>query len=189
VKAGSRTAARRYAHALLEVVSRAAGASGSDAAAALAAELHDSAALLQRDPALRLAVSDPLASTAIKKKIVEAVWSRAGASPLLLRFLSVLVDRDRMSQLPEIEAAFHEAWNEARGVVLAEVVTAGPLESVQRQSLADALARISGLGVELRERVEPAVRGGVLVQMAGKSYDGTIRGRLQALKSRLVYGS
>ena len=51
------------------------------------------------------------------------------------------------------------------------------------------LSRISGLGVDLMTRLDPKVLGGVLVKMAGKSYDGTVRGRLKAMKSRLVYGT
>mgnify|MGYP006782108445 CR=1 FL=1 len=52
-----------------------------------------------------------------------------------------------------------------------------------------ALARLSGKDVELRSELDPKVIGGVLVRAAGKSYDGTVRGRLRALRSRLVHGA
>jgi F0F1-type ATP synthase delta subunit len=37
----------------------------------------------------------------------------------------------------------------------------------------------------LREKTDPAVLGGVLLRMSGRTYDGTVRGRLQALRRTL----
>jgi F0F1-type ATP synthase delta subunit len=42
--------------------------------------------------------------------------------------------------------------------------------------------------VELSARAAPEVLGGLLVRMGGKTYDGTVRGRLQALRESLVRG-
>ena len=95
----------------------------------------------------------------------------------------------RLDLLPEIEAAFRAAWNAERGVVEAEAVTAVALADAQKDAIAKVLGGISGLGVDLKTRLDPKVLGGVLVKMAGKSYDGTVRGRLKAMKSRLVYGT
>ena len=39
---------------------------------------------------------------------------------------------------------------------------------------------------ELQARADPALVGGLLVKMAGRTYDGTVRGRLRALRQRLV---
>jgi F-type H+-transporting ATPase subunit delta len=74
-------------------------------------------------------------------------------------------------------------------VVEAEAVSAAELLAEQRSALALALGRVSGKEVDLRTRKDPALIGGVLVRMAGKSYDGTVRGRLRALKARLVHGN
>jgi F-type H+-transporting ATPase subunit delta len=74
-------------------------------------------------------------------------------------------------------------------VVEAEAVTAVALADDQKGAITKALAGISGLGVDLETRLDAKVLGGVLVKMAGKSYDGTVRGRLKAMKSRLVHGT
>ena len=74
-------------------------------------------------------------------------------------------------------------------MVEAEAVTAVELHDAQRTALTEALRGVSGLSVDLRTRLDPKVLGGVLVKMAGKSYDGTVRGRLRAMKSRIAYGS
>ena len=190
MKAASRPIARRYSRALLEAAKEPAREKDTRApsADALASDLRESAALLEKTPELKQALFDPLLSAARKRALVEAVWAKAGASPLLLRLLGLLVQNARLDLLPEIEAAFRAAWNAERGVVEAEAVTAVALADGQKDAIAKALSAISGLGVDLETRLDPKVLGGVLVKMAGKSYDGTVRGRLKALKSRLVYG-
>ena len=190
MKAASRPIARRYSRALLEAAKE--PARGNDtrppSPEVLANELRESAALLEKTPELRQALEGPLLPAARKRGLVEAVWAKAGASPLLLRLLGLLAQNARLDLLPEIEVAFRAAWNAERGVVEAEAVTAVALADSQRDAIAKALSGISGLGVDLETRLDPKVLGGVLVKMAGKSYDGTVRGRLKALKSRLVYG-
>ena len=188
MKAASRSVARRYSRALFDAAKEPSPGKGTTAEA-LAVELRESAELLEKTPALKQALFDPLLPAARKRGLVEAVWGGAGASPLLLRLLSLLVQNARLDLLPEIEAAFRAAWNAERGVVEAEAVTAVALADAQKEALAKALSGIAGLGVDLETRLDPKILGGVLVKMAGKSYDGTVRGRLKAMKSRLVYGT
>ncbi len=190
MKAASRPVARRYSRALLDVARQPSAGNGKAAPSAegLAEELRASAELLEKHEALRQALFDPRLGAVRKRQLVEAVWKKAGASPLLLRLLGLLLDNGRLDLLPEIERAFRAAWNAERGVVEAEAVTAVELDDAQRAALTRALRGVSGLGVDLQTRLDPKVLGGVLVRMAGKSYDGTVRGRLKALKSRLVYG-
>ena len=191
MKAAPRSVARRYSRALLEALKEPPREkdSRSPSAETLANELRESAALLDRAPELKQALFDPLLKAARKRALVEAVWVKAGASPLLLRLLGLLVENARLDLLPQIEAAFRAAWNAERGVVEAEAVTAVALADSQKDAIAKVLGGISGLGVDLKTRLDPTVLGGVLVKMAGKSYDGTVRGRLKAMKSRLVYGT
>jgi F-type H+-transporting ATPase subunit delta len=199
MKAASRPVARRYARALLDVVTRKGQAPAKDiedllpepeqGADQLANELRDSVSLLEQVPELGRALRDPLLGASRKKELVEAVWTKAGATPLLLRLLALLAAHGRLDLLGEIEEEFRRALLAERGVLEAEAVAATELPAAQREALSAALAGLSGREVDLRARQDGRLIGGVLVRMAGKSYDGTVRGRLRALKSRLVYGT
>ena len=59
-----------------------------------------------------------------------------------------------------------------------------PLPEEQKRALGAAL-RGGGTAVELRERVEPDLVGGLLVRSGGRTYDGSVRTRLAALRRRL----
>jgi F-type H+-transporting ATPase subunit delta len=163
-------AARRYARALFDVALQQ-GDPG-----ALRREIHDAVAILEAHKDLRSALEHPALSSEAKRKVVEAVWA-GRASPLLARLLGLLA---------AIEESFGALWNAHRGVVAAEAVSAVPLDEGQTRAVTEALRRATGQDVELQARADQALLGGLLVKMAGRTYDGTVRGRLRALRQRLV---
>lgn len=175
----SRGVARRYARALLDVALQ------QGDAEALQRELRDAAALLAREGELRAALEHPALPLEAKKKVVEAVFASRG-SKLLARLMALLAERGRIALVPDIGAAFAAAWNAQRGVVAAEAVSAAPLDEGQTRAVADALRRATGKEVELTARADPALLGGLMVKMAGRTYDGSVRGRLLALRQRLT---
>ena len=176
----SRTLARRYARALLDV----AGARGADAVLALRDELRAFAPVLAGHPELAAALEHPGVTAEQRQRLLAALAERAGATDTLRRLLDLLAARDRIALLPDVVEAYAGLANAARGVVSAEVVSAVPLPEDQKHALGAAL-RGEGASVELRERVEPLLVGGLLVRSGGRTYDGTVRTRLAALRQRL----
>jgi len=171
--------ARRYARALLDVA-------GPQKAAALGGELGAWSALLREQPELLLALRHPGLSADRKTALLQALGDKASVSDLMRKLLALLLERDRTAILPEIAAAYTTLWNAQRGAVSAEVVSAVPLDAAQQDGVRAAAGRASGgRAVELTARVDPALLGGVLLRMEGRTYDGTVRGRLKALRERL----
>lgn len=175
-----RTLARRYARALLDV----AGARDADAVLALRDELRAFAPVLAGHPELSAALLHPGVGVERKQRLLAALAERAGATEPLRRLLDLLAARDRIALLPDVVEAYAGLANAARGVVSAEVVSAVPLPEEQKRALGAAL-RDGGTAVELRERVEPLLVGGLLVRSGGRTYDGSVRTRLAALRRRL----
>jgi F-type H+-transporting ATPase subunit delta len=87
--------------------------------------------------------------------------------------------------LPAIAEAYALAFNEARGVVTAAAVSAVALDAPQREALGQALGKAAGKEVELETSVDASVLGGVSVTMGGRTFDGTVKAQLQALRRRL----
>ncbi len=173
-------AARRYARALLEVALEAGDP------ASLQSELRTAAQTLEAHSDLHKALAHPAIAVDQKKKIVAAVFK--GAPDLLARLLGLLIDRDRLELLPQIAATFDALWNAHRGVVAAHAVTVTPLGKQQHEALASALGRATGRAVDLRSVVDPEILGGVRVELGGRIFDGTVKGRLRTLRHKLVEG-
>ena len=51
------------------------------------------------------------------------------------------------------------------------------------------LSEMTGREVELREKVDPAVIGGVLLEMNGRRYDNTLTTRLKSIHSAMTQGA
>jgi F-type H+-transporting ATPase subunit delta len=175
-------AARRYARALLDVGLAKGIAEGTRD------ELREALSLLAQHKDLATSLAHPAIAVDKKKQVVAAVWKEGRSSEIMRRLLLLLVERGRFGLLPAIERSFAEQWNAHRRVASAQVVSAKPLDRDEREGLNAALQRATGMGIETRERVDPAVLGGVLVTIAGTTYDGTVRARLKALRERLAAG-
>jgi F-type H+-transporting ATPase subunit delta len=176
--------ATRYAKALLEVAEARAAA----AALELRDELRGFVAALEGHEPLRRALAHPSLASESKRKIVQALAERAQATPLVRRLVDVLAIRDRLSLLGEVSTAYARLANAAHGVVMAEVVSAAPLLPAQRQALVAAVSGVAG-AVELRSEVDPLLVGGLVLTVAGRTYDGSVSARLGALRRRLAAAS
>ena len=180
MKRGEARASRRYARVLLEVSFSSAQADPAQ----LRRELQAAASLLESERGLAEALASPAVPAEAKRGIVEAAWR--DSSPLLRRLLGLLLERGRMGLLAAIAASYGDLWNAACGVLPAQATSAVPLAPEEMTAVERALGRASGRDVELTADVDPELMGGLLVRIGGLVYDGTVRGRLRALRERLA---
>ena len=68
----------------------------------------------------------------------------------------------------------------------AEVVTARPLEDQERAKLEGQVSALAGNTVNATFREDKSLIGGAIVRIGSTIYDGSVRGRLERLKERLV---
>jgi F-type H+-transporting ATPase subunit delta len=179
-----RSLARRYARALAGV----AGAEGGERALALRDELRAFVPQLERHTQLRQALAHPALAAEQKRRLLLALADAAKLTPLVKRLVELLSTRDRLALLPDVVEAYAEIANAAHGVVAAEVASAVPLVAEQKRALETAL-KGTAASVELRTRVEPALVAGLVVHAFGRTYDGSVRQQLAALRRRLATSS
>lgn len=182
MKQSPQAAARCYARALLEV------ALAKGDTARLKDELRQASELVAANGELASALNHPGLGVERRQRLVKAVFGGRG-SELLNRLLALLAEKDRMALLPEVADAFERAWNEHQGVLTAEAVSARVLDETERGTLKAALENATGRAVEIKTRVDPAVVGGLVVTLGGRTYDGSIRAQLGLLRERLVRGA
>ena len=104
----------------------------------------------------------------------------------VLNFLKLLVERGAIQAFPECADAYRDCYNRDHRVVEAQVTTAQPLTESQKEKLIKRLMGMTGREVVIKEKVDPSVVGGVLLQMDGKRYDNTVRHRLQTIKQAMA---
>jgi F-type H+-transporting ATPase subunit delta len=77
------------------------------------------------------------------------------------------------------------AWRRQRATAL--VRSAAPLTDQQTARLAAALREMYGREIDIRVEVDPAVKGGLVVRVGDEVIDGSVAGRLAAVRSALNY--
>jgi F-type H+-transporting ATPase subunit delta len=174
--------AQLYARAFADVSTKA----GLDPTASLEQlNAFDAAFAESRD--LREIFSNPSVAIEQKLKVLDALCGRIGASKQVRNFLAILVDRDRMSELPEILSETRTELDRRNGVVEAEIVTARELSPEVREEFEHSIARMSGHNrVRANYRLDASLLGGALVKVGSTVFDGSVRGQLQRLKEQLA---
>lgn len=174
--------AQLYARAFADVASEA----KLDAAAALE-QLNAFDAAFQESRDLREIFSNPSVAIEQKLKVLDALCGRIGASKQVRNFLAVLVDRDRMGELPEILAETRTELDRRNGVVEAEIVTARELSPEVREEFEQSIARMSGHNrIRANYRLDASLLGGALVKVGSTVFDGSVRGQFERLKEQLA---
>jgi F-type H+-transporting ATPase subunit delta len=176
----TRTAANRYARALLDVaLKEKADLSRIDT------ELAEFNELVRQHPTLERVLLNPAVPVPRKRAVVTELTGRAGLQPVLAKLLALLAERDRLIVLPDLVAAYRERLHDHLQIVRAEVTTAAPLSADRAQQIERTLASATGRKVTLSTRVDPSIIGGVVARVGSTVFDGSITNHLQRMKQRL----
>jgi F-type H+-transporting ATPase subunit delta len=173
-------APRRYARALFSL------AREEQRVESVREELRRLSAALEVSPELRDVLLQPLHPASERRRVLEALAEKLGASSLVKRFYSYLIDQRRLVGLAQIEAEFGRLADEAAGRAKAQVKAAQPLTPEQQTRLARALAARAGRTVELEIELDPSLLGGAVAQLGDTVYDGSLRTQLVQLRSTLL---
>jgi len=103
----------------------------------------------------------------------------------VLNFLKILTEKGYMGSFCDCCKEFRRLYNQAHGILPVQVVTAATLQQSQMDKLTQKLSSITGKTVQLQCRVDPSVLGGVRLDYDGKQVDGTVQGRLNAVRDLL----
>jgi len=99
----------------------------------------------------------------------------------------LLAENGRLGLLPDVAAQFEALRAEAEGRVDAYVRSATALSDEQQQRIADGLKKRLEREVRLHCEVDDSLVGGAVIRAGDLVIDGSLRGRLQRLASRLAH--
>lgn len=148
-------------------------------------ELLAFARVVQSDHELELALGSKLSPVAAKVTAVQALLGTK-ASAATVAVVRQLVSQPRGRRIGEMLRYAAEVAADENGYQLAHVSSAVELSDAQRSRLESALASRSGRAVRLIVVVDPAVIGGLKVQLGDNVIDGSIAARLGDLRLKLV---
>jgi F-type H+-transporting ATPase subunit delta len=171
------TAARRYAEAAFQIAR--ADRRLDDWERDLA-RLRD----LLTDEPMRPLVEHPAVPYGDKERVVRR--AAGGVTPEALNLVLLMIRRGRPGQIGPMVDYFAALVRRERGIALAEVRTALPLDTEQREAIGLRLRELTGDEIEINEVVDESLIGGISVRIGDRLYDASVRNRLERLRARLT---
>jgi F-type H+-transporting ATPase subunit delta len=171
--------ARRYAKALFSL------AQESDSLQSTATELERLAGVAA-NPALGSLLGSPLLGAPQRQALAGLLVEDLKLSDLLSRFVRFLAEQRRLTELPAIADHFGRQLDDALGLVRVRIVSATPLTPQQEKDIVDKFSQLTAKQVIPQVSVDPQLLGGVLVEVAGKVFDGSIRTQFHRLAAQLA---
>lgn len=175
------SAARRYARAIFAV------AEEQGALDQMGAELQ-LLGVIAEDPEIAAALANPLLSATARRGLAVTIADNLKLSPTTRNFISLLADHRRLDQLVGIAREFTRILDRKLNRVRATITSATPLDDAQRQRLIASFEQKFGRSVVAETTVDPQLLGGVVVDVEGTVYDGSVRTQLQSLANRIAGG-
>jgi len=173
---------RRYAKALVEL------AVEQQAVDRYGEELATVNALLDREELLRQLLESPTLAMDKKAAMLEDLAALLGLSEGLRKFLGLVLSKDRLCYLPQIEETYRRLADDLSGVLRARVSAAVPLDAAQQQAIGASLEKQTGKKVALSVSVDPQLIGGVQAEIGGRLFDGSVRTQLKRIEESLTKG-
>lgn len=173
---------RRYAKALVElgVEQKSVDRYGE--------ELTRTRDLLAREKLLSQLLDSPTLDMDKKKGMLADVASALELSADMTKFVGLLLSKDRLRYLDQIEDKYRSLADELSGVLRARVVAAQELSAEQRQAIGASLEKQTGKKVALTVEINPALIGGVQTEIGGRLFDGSVKTQLERIEESLTKG-
>ena len=169
---------KEYASALLSL----AGESGQTER--IYEELCTLKALLTENPEYTKLLDTP----AMKKEERLALAAEAFGefSEYLLNLIMILSERHLAAGLVRLADEYASLYDEERGILRAEAVSAVAMSEEQIKRLADKLGVSTGKTVIVKNTIDPSMLGGVKLRYAGTQLDGTVKASLDRFERALA---
>lgn len=149
-------------------------------------DLHIFSALLEQLPALARVLQHPGTPLARRQEILDEALLPMDVHPVSRRLFHLIVEKDRVQSVKQIDTAFAELRDARLNVTSAEVVTAVPLDDRGRSEWEHALGRLTGKKVSVSYRTDDALLGGALAKVGSVVYDGSLRNELERMRGLLL---
>jgi F-type H+-transporting ATPase subunit delta len=175
------TAARRYAEAVFQL------AASDDSYDRWATDLALAAEIVA-DPEVARIVNSPAVPLKDRARLLGSMLGKRLA-PRAINLVKLLDQRGRIALLPAIAVEYGRQLDQMRGVVVATVTSAAPLEPEETAAVEAKVEQMTGSTVRLASVVDPALIGGLTVRVGDRLIDASVRGRLERLRAQLVAGT
>jgi F-type H+-transporting ATPase subunit delta len=171
--------AGRYATALFEL------ALEEKALEKVEQDLNRFASALDAVEDLRRLVRSPVFTAEEQQRAIAAILDKMEIEGLTANFLKLIARNRRLYAAPDMIKAFRALLARHRGQASAEVTSALSLTEGQLRALQTALKAALHKDVQLDQKVDATLLGGLVVKVGSRMVDSSLRTKLNSLKQTM----
>ena len=176
------TVARKYARALMELAKE----DGKEER--YGKEILSFYHMLNSDKKLWNFFIGPSESSEVKRDALEKILPKFKFSKVVNNFIRLLLDKERLSFIGDIVDTYNSLLDEAKGRVRAKIVSASPLTKAEVNKIVKGLTAAVGKEIVADISIDPEIIGGIVAQVGGLVFDGSIKTQLENISYNLKKG-
>ena len=131
-------------------------------------------------------IANAFASPDKDNKTLVSLLGQEDAEEGFENFLKLLADNNRLGLLPDILVLFKFINEQDSKVLSADVFTAEKLDREQLTSIASSLSKRTQKNIKLQQHIDKSLLSGVRIQAGDLVIDGSLKAKLEKLKTQLL---
>ena len=132
-----------------------------------------------------LYLADPAISQVERNEKLKQIFA-AQLSPLMMNFLGVLNQKNRLSSLLEIADAYDDLLSAQQGKIEVDVTVAQKLTPEQLEEVRQRVSTALKKDAVVHQFVDDSIIGGLMLRVQDKLIDASVKSQLAAMKHQLL---
>jgi len=170
--------ALRYGSALFSL------ASETNKVSELQLEMKELKKIIDDNPDFVTLLNNDFLSIDERKAIIDTLLKDFDDS--IICFIKIIVENGRAKYLSDIVISFNSLCNEYRGVKEGLLISTIPIDNKLKSEIEAKISIKEKQKVELINKIDPSLIGGVKVVINDHVYDGSIKNQIEAMRTNLL---
>ena len=130
-------------------------------------------------------LKSPIIKSAVKKSILTKLFE-GKVNVISLGLIRLLIENKRLPLLPLVAVEYTVIYDFLKGVEMAHVTSAVPLNKDLENRILKKVREMSGKDISLKNIIDPSIIGGFILRVGDKQYDSSISSRLNQLSANFA---
>ena len=138
---------------------------------------------MSKHPTYETLLDTPALPVETKLGLIDEAF--AGINANVKNLLKILCEKHATHDMPKVASVFEALYDEARGNLRVEAITALPMTKKQLAAMQNKLELQTGKHIFIENIVDASILGGVTLRYGGVQIDGSVKARLESLEKSL----
>lgn len=143
--------------------------------------------LLDMSDELRSLTQSPVVRNWKKKNIYKELFE-GKVNNLSYQFIMMLTNKNRDGLIPSIVNQYVIQYNRLNNLLPVEIYTTGEMDAVLKAKVEKQLTDWSKKKILPEYKIDPSIKGGILIKVDDWVYDGSVKHQLEMLHEKLISG-